>query len=232
MEPGEAAFYGPKADFVVTDCIGREWQLGTVQLDYNLPSAERFDLEYIGADNHAHRPVMIHRAPLGSHGAVHRRADRAFRRRVPALARAGAGPRAGRQREVRGVRPAGRSRSCEQAGFRVSGDYRPEKIGAKIRDAQLELIPYMFVVGGREMEHGAVAVRDRIDGDLGAMPVAAAIEKLKPKSASRPCGRSSSSRSRWPWRGGEPRVLTIRFAARFLSPQSSDRARTRSRIAA
>ena len=65
-EEGEAAFYGPKADFVVTDCLGREWQLGTVQLDYNLPSAERFDLEYIGADNKTHRPVMIHRAPLGS----------------------------------------------------------------------------------------------------------------------------------------------------------------------
>ena len=66
IEPGEAAFYGPKADFVVTDCIGREWQLGTVQLDYNLPSKERFGLEYIGADNHPHQPVMIHRAPLGS----------------------------------------------------------------------------------------------------------------------------------------------------------------------
>ena len=65
-KPGEAAFYGPKADFVVTDCIGREWQLGTVQLDYNLPSTERFGLEYIGADNQPHRPVMIHRAPLGS----------------------------------------------------------------------------------------------------------------------------------------------------------------------
>ena len=91
IEPGEAAFYGPKADFVVTDCIGREWQLGTVQLDYNLPSKERFGLEYIGADNHPHQPVMIHRAPLGSHGAVRRRADRALRRRVPAVAR----PRAG-----------------------------------------------------------------------------------------------------------------------------------------
>ena len=66
IEPGEAAFYGPKADFVVTDCIGREWQLGTVQLDYNLPSKERFGLEYIGADNQPHQPVMIHRAPLGS----------------------------------------------------------------------------------------------------------------------------------------------------------------------
>ena len=68
-EPGEAAFYGPKIDFVVRDCIGREWQLGTVQLDYNLP--ERFELEYIGADNQPHRPVMIHRAPFGSHGALH-----------------------------------------------------------------------------------------------------------------------------------------------------------------
>ena len=136
----------------MTDCIGREWQLGTVQLDYNLPSPERFDLEYIGADNQPHRPVMIHRAPVRLAGAVHRHADRALRRRFPLWLAPEQVARAGRQPEVRGVRPAGRTAQLAEAGLRVTGDYRAEKIGAKIRDAQLELIPYMFVVGGREME--------------------------------------------------------------------------------
>ena len=91
------------------DCIGREWQLGTVQLDYNLP--KRFELEYIGADNQPHRPVMIHRAPFGSMERFVRRPDRALRRRVPALARAGAGARPDRQREVHRLRPEGREGS-------------------------------------------------------------------------------------------------------------------------
>ncbi len=176
-EPGEAAFYGPKADFVVKDCIGREWQLGTVQLDYNLPSADRFDLEYIGDDNRPHRPAMIHRAPLGS-----------FERFVGVLIEhfAGAFPLwlAPEQARVLVVSQKfeayGREveRQLATAGLRVSGDYRPEKIGAKIRDAQLELTPYMLVVGSREMERGEVSLRDRLAGDLGAMPVATAIEKL------------------------------------------------------
>ena len=200
IEPGEAAFYGPKIDFVVTDCIGREWQLGTVQLDYNLPT-ERFDLEYIGADNQPHRPVMIHRAPFGSHGAVHRRADRAFRRRVPAVARARAGARADRQRKVRGLRPRSRAESCGAAGLRVTGDYRAEKLGAKIRDAQLELIPYMFVVGPRDAEAGTVTVRDRIEGDLGAMPLDAAIDKVQ--SRSRGPSKFARSRKRKPTGLGE-----------------------------
>ena len=102
-EPGEAAFYGPKIDFVVKDVIGREWQLGTVQVDYQLP--QRFELEYIGPDNAPHRPVMIHRAPFGVDGAFHRRADRAFRRRVPALARAGAGRGHDHQRKIPRLRP-------------------------------------------------------------------------------------------------------------------------------
>ncbi len=101
-EPGEAAFYGPKIDFVVKDVIGREWQLGTVQVDYQLP--QRFDLSYVGSDNKPHRPVMIHRAPLRLHGALHRRADRAFRRCVSALALAGPGGGAHHQRAVRGLR--------------------------------------------------------------------------------------------------------------------------------
>ena len=178
IERGEAAFYGPKADFVVADCIGREWQLGTVQLDYNLPSRERFALEYIGADNTPHQPVMIHRAPFGS-----------FERFVGMLIEhfAGAFPLWLAPEQVRvmvvseKVEEYGRNvqRQLADAGLRVSGDYRAEKIGAKIRAAQLELIPYMFVIGGREAAEGQVAVRDRLDGDLGAMPLAAALEKLQ-----------------------------------------------------
>ncbi len=178
IEVGEAAFYGPKADFVVADCIGREWQLGTVQLDYNLPSTERFALEYIGADNQPHRPVMIHRAPFGS-----------FERFIGMLIEhfAGAFPLwlAPEQARVLVVSQKfeeyGRQveSQLKEAGLRVTGDYRPEKIGAKIRDAQLELIPYMLVVGSREMEGGTVAVRERRKGDLGSIPVAEAIAKLR-----------------------------------------------------
>ena len=181
IERGEAAFYGPKVDFVVSDCIGREWQLGTVQLDYNLPSAERFALEYIGADNQPHRPVMIHRAPFGS-----------LERFIGMLIEhfAGAFPLWLAPEQVRVLTVSEKSedygRQVEQqlrAGrlARRRGDYRAEKLGSKIRDAQLELIPYMFVVGPRDAEQGTVSVRDRIDGDLGAMPLAAAIEKLKAK---------------------------------------------------
>ncbi len=176
-EEGEAAFYGPKADFVVADCIGREWQLGTVQLDYNLPSPERFALEYIGADNQPHQPAMIHRAPLGS-----------MERFIGVLIEhfAGAFPLWLSPEQVRVVTVSEKAeaygRSIEQqlrdAGFRVTGDFRSEKLGAKIRDAQLELIPYMLVVGPRDAEQGTVALRDRIEGDLGSMTPAAAIERL------------------------------------------------------
>jgi threonyl-tRNA synthetase len=181
---GEAAFYGPKADFVVADCIGREWQLGTVQLDYNLPSAERFDLHYIGPDNQPHRPVMIHRAPFGS-----------LERFVGMLIEhfAGAFPLwlAPEQARVLVVSQKfeeyGRQVQARLAGagLRAGGDYRAEKIGAKIRDAQLEKIPYMFVVGGREVEEQAVAVRHRREGDLGSMPLAAAVERLRAEAAAK-----------------------------------------------
>jgi threonyl-tRNA synthetase len=175
-EKGEAAFYGPKIDFVVRDCIDREWQLGTVQLDYNLP--KRFDLEYTGADNHPHRPVMIHRAPFGS-----------MERFMGILIEhfAGAFPLWLAPEQVR-VLPIsekftdyGKKVEAElrAAGFRATGDYRPEKIGAKIREAQLEKIPYMLVVGEKEQAAGTVAVRDRVDGDLGAMPVAQVLARLK-----------------------------------------------------
>lgn len=181
---GEAAFYGPKADFIVNDCLGREWQLGTVQLDYNLPSEQRFALEYVGADNHPHRPVMIHRAPLGS-----------MERFIGVLIEhfAGAFPLWLAPEQVRVLTVSekfndyaqGVERQLREAGLRASGDFRAEKIGAKIRDAQLRLVPYMFVVGGREMEEGTVAVRDRIDGDVGAMPVAAALAKLQDEIATK-----------------------------------------------
>lgn len=177
-EAGEAAFYGPKADFVLTDCLGREWQLGTVQLDYNLPSAERFALEYVGTDNLSHIPVMIHRAPLGS-----------MERFIGMLIEhyAGAFPLWLAPEQVRVLIVSEKfeeyGRQVEQqlktAGLRVGTDYRAEKIGAKIRDAQLELIPYMLILGGREMESGQVSIRDRIDGDLGAVPIAEAIAKLQ-----------------------------------------------------
>src|SRR3984957_14686934 len=148
---GEAAFYGPKADFIVKDCIGRPWQLGTVQLDYVLP--ERFGLKYIGPDNQKHRPVMIHRAPLGS-----------MERFMGILIEhfAGAFPLWLAPEQVRVLPISDKvadysrqvlSRLLEQ-GFRVTLDSRPEKIGAKIRDAQLEKIPAMLVVGAKEAENG------------------------------------------------------------------------------
>jgi threonyl-tRNA synthetase len=174
-EKGEAAFYGPKIDFVVKDCIGREWQLGTVQLDYNLP--ERFELEYVGSDNRSHRPVMIHRAPFGS-----------MERFMGILIEhfAGAFPLwlAPEQARVLPVseRFAEYGRKVEMelrgSGFRVSGDFRPEKIGYKIREAQLEKIPYMLVVGDKEQAADTVAVRERVKGDLGAMAVGKLIERL------------------------------------------------------
>jgi len=177
-EPGEAAFYGPKADFVVKDCIGREWQLGTVQLDYNLPGPDRFDLEYVGPDNRPHRPVMIHRAPFGS-----------LERFVGILIEhfAGAFPLWLAPEQVRVLSVSqkfeeyGRDveRRLRAAGLRAAGDFRSEKIGAKIRDARQELVPTMFVVGGREMEQGTVSVRDRREGDLGAMGFDDAVARLK-----------------------------------------------------
>jgi threonyl-tRNA synthetase len=185
IEPGEAAFYGPKADFVVTDCIGREWQLGTVQLDYNLPSKERFGLEYIGTDNHPHQPVMIHRAPLGS-----------LERFVGVLIEhfAGAFPLWLAPEQVRVLTVSEKSdaygREVEkllaEAGLRVTGDYRGAKLNAKIRDAQVQLIPYMFVVGERDRDNRTVAIRDRLEGDLkDPLPIEAAIAKLKAEIAAK-----------------------------------------------
>jgi threonyl-tRNA synthetase len=180
--PGEAAFYGPKADFIVHDCIGRQWQLGTVQLDYVLP--ERFKLEYTGADNQPHRPVMIHRAPFGS-----------MERFMGILIEhfAGAFPLWLAPEQVR-VLPISDKfldyahrvlAALQAAGLRAHIDTRPEKVGAKVRDAQLEKVPVMLVVGGKEAETGTVSYRDRHDGDRGAMPLDEAVAKLKAESESR-----------------------------------------------
>lgn len=172
---GEAAFYGPKADFMVRDCIGRQWQLGTVQLDYNLP--ERFQLEYVGADNKMHRPVMIHRAPFGSMERFCGMLIEHF---------AGAFPLWLAPEQIR-ILPLSEKtndyalqleKELSDAGFRVTTDLRGAKVQAKIRDAQVELIPYMAVVGPKEAETHSAALRDRLQGDLGAMPVAQLVAKL------------------------------------------------------
>ena len=181
---GEAAFYGPKTDFMVRDCIGREWQLGTVQLDFNLP--ERFKLEYIGADNKPHRPVMIHRAPFGSMERFTGMLIEHF---------AGAFPLWLAPEQVR-VLPisekaydyaASVERRFREAGFRVTTDYSSNRVNGKVRDAQLQLIPYMLVVGEKEAAEDAVDVRDRLLGDAQRekLTVAAAIAKLQEEATAR-----------------------------------------------
>jgi threonyl-tRNA synthetase len=179
---GEAAFYGPKIDFIVKDCIGREWQLGTVQLDYNAPN--RFGLEYAGTDNQPHRPVMIHRAPFGS-----------LERFCGILIEhfAGAFPLWLAPEQARVLTVSDKSvdyakdveKSLTAAGFRVEGDYRAEKIGAKIREAQLEKVPYMIVIGERDQAAGTVSLRGRSSGELGSMALPALVEKLTTEVATK-----------------------------------------------
>ena len=175
-DAGEAAFYGPKIDFVVKDCIGRKWQLGTVQVDYNLP--ERFGLEYMGADNQAHRPIMIHRAPFGS-----------MERFIGVLIEhfGGKFPLWLAPEQVRLLTVSDKSteygqkvhQQMKEAGLRVEGDFRSEKLGSKIRDGQLDMVPYMLVVGPRDAENGTVSIRSLKEGDLGAVSVAEAIAKFQ-----------------------------------------------------
>jgi threonyl-tRNA synthetase len=168
INAGDGAFYGPKIDFDITDAIGRKWQCATIQLDYQMP--QRFDLKYIGADNTEHRPVVIHRAIMGS-----------FERFIALLIEHYAGafplwlaplqatvlPIADRHLEfARTVRER-----AAAAGLRVALDERQEKIGYKIREAQLQKVPYMLVVGDREVEQDAVAVRSRAGGDQGSRKV-------------------------------------------------------------
>ena len=165
-EVGEAAFYGPKIDFVVTDCIQREWQLGTIQVDYNLP--ERFGLEFVGADNSVHRPIMVHRAPLGSPerfvGILIEHFAGAFPLWLSPM-QVAVLPVS----EKTGEYAAAVAQQLNAAGLRVQTDTSPEKIGAKIRRATLAKIPYMAVLGEREASAGTVAVRHRTGGEVGAM---------------------------------------------------------------
>jgi len=182
LEPGEAAFYGPKIDFVVKDVIGREWQLGTVQVDYQLP--QRFELTYTGADNKPHRPVMIHRAPFGS-----------MERFIGVLIEhfAGAFPLWLSPVQV-AVLPISEKvmdyatqveAALKEAGVRVELNTGAEKIGAKIRQAALDKIPYMLVVGQQEADAKKVAVRTRAGVDQGQMPVEEFIERWRQEVATK-----------------------------------------------
>lgn len=166
INEGDGAFYGPKLDFHLADSLGRTWQCGTIQLDMQMP--ERFDLEYVGADGEKHRPVMIHRVVLGS-----------IERFIGVITEhfAGAFPAWLNPEQVR-VLPitdraadfaAGVVKKLEGKGFRVTADYRNEKIGKKIRDAQLEKVPYMLVLGDKEVESASVSVRHRSGEDLGSV---------------------------------------------------------------
>ncbi|MGH9941783.1 MAG: threonine--tRNA ligase [Pyrinomonadaceae bacterium] len=165
---GEAAFYGPKIDFKIEDAIGRLWQLGTVQWDFNLP--ERFELEYVGEDNKPHRPVMVHRALFGSierfFGVLIEHYAGAFPLWL-APVQVSVLPITDRVNEY-AERVA---RELRAAGLRVEMNLRGDKIGAKIRDAQLQKIPFMLVLGDREMEEGKVAVRERVKGDIGQVTI-------------------------------------------------------------
>jgi threonyl-tRNA synthetase len=173
---GEAAFYGPKLDFMVQDALGREWQLGTIQVDYNLP--ERFELEYTGADNEKHRPVMIHRAPFGS-----------MERFVAVLLEHCAGdfPMWLTTEQV-AILPI--SEKFNDYAKSVSGllnnsdirgfvDDRNEKIGKKIREAELKKIPFMLIVGEKEVAENQVSVRQRSEGDKGSMAVPELIKLVQ-----------------------------------------------------
>jgi len=175
INEGDGAFYGPKIDFHLEDSIGRTWQCGTIQLDFQMP--ERFDINYVGPDGEKHRPVMIHRVVFGS-----------IERFIAILTEhyAGAFPAWLSPVQVKVIplieKHHDYAQEVEQklikAGFRAETDYRNEKIGYKIREAQMEKLPYMLVIGDKEMESGSVAVRSRKDGDLGTMSINDFIEKL------------------------------------------------------
>ncbi len=175
---GEAAFYGPKLDFMVKDALGRSWQLGTIQVDYNLP--ERFDLEYIGSDNEKHRPVMIHRAPFGS-----------MERFVAVLIEHTGGkfPLWLTPEQV-AILPVGEKftnfakkvfKVLKKYDIRSFVDSRNEKVGKKIREAELKRIPYMLVVGEKEMNNGTVSVRQQGKGDQGVMKIEEFADFIKNK---------------------------------------------------
>ncbi len=175
INEGDGAFYGPKLDFHLADSLGRTWQCGTIQLDMQLP--ERFELEYVGADGEKHRPVMIHRVVLGS-----------IERFIGVITEhfAGAFPVWLAPVQVKAMNITDRTAEytkavaakLEEAGIRVECDLRNEKIGYKIREAQMNKIPYMLVMGDKEAESGCVAVRTRGGVDMGAMPVDEFVAKI------------------------------------------------------
>lgn len=200
VSPGDAAFYGPKLDLIIKDALGRDWQMGTVQVDYNLP--ERFELEYTGEDSKPHRPIMIHRAPFGS-----------MERMIGLLTEQYAGafplwlspvqvailPIADRHIQAayeiaEALRGKGHmhppieeglphfpKEAVENAGdnkYRLIVDDRRETLGKKIRENQMQKIPYMLIIGDRDIEQGTVGVRSREEGDLGAMPLQAIIDRM------------------------------------------------------
>jgi threonyl-tRNA synthetase len=184
IQPGEGAFYGPKLEFTLVDALGRPWQCGTIQLDYQLPSAERLNAEYIGADNQKHHPVMLHRAVLGS-----------LERFLGILIEqyAGAFPVWLAPEQVRVIPiadaqlPQARELVAKlvDLGVRVDIDEKADKLGAKIRRAQAEKVPFMLVLGKKEAESGMVAVRTRDEGDKGAMPFDAFLSLFREAEAKR-----------------------------------------------
>ncbi len=175
VNEGDGAFYGPKLDFHLTDCLGRTWQCGTIQLDFQLP--ERFELEYIGADGEKHRPIMIHRVVFGS-----------IERFIGILTEhfAGAYPTWLAPVQVKLLPIADRhldylydvKKALEAKGVRCEIDDRSEKMGFKIRAAQLEKVPYMIIAGDKDIENGTISVRSRKDGEQGAMTLDAFIENI------------------------------------------------------
>ncbi len=176
VSPGEGTFYGPKIDFHITDAIGRSWQCGTCQLDFQMP--ERFELTYAGADNEPHRPVMIHRALLGSMERFAGILIEHHAGRFPlwlAPLQAMVLPVADRHNEY-AERIAG---ELAEAGIRARVDARSESVGRKIRDAELARVPYMLVIGDREQDAGSASVRHHGEGDLGAMPVEELIGRMR-----------------------------------------------------
>ena len=182
INEGDGAFYGPKLDFHLADCLGRTWQCGTIQLDMQLP--ERFELEYTGADGAKHRPVMIHRVVFGSIerfiGVITEHFGGAFPTWLAPV-----------QVKVMAMTDRTRDAVCDIAakleaqGLRVETDLRNEKIGFKIREAQMQKIPYMLIVGDKEVENGVVAVRARKGGDLGTMTLEAFEQKILDEAASK-----------------------------------------------
>ncbi|MDE7123948.1 MAG: threonine--tRNA ligase, partial [Eubacterium sp.] len=182
INEGDGAFYGPKLDFHLTDCIGRTWQCGTIQLDFQLP--ERFELEYTGSDGAKHRPIMIHRVVFGS-----------IERFIGILTEhfAGAFPTWLAPVQIKMLPIADRhldriyeiKKQLEAAGFRVEVDDRSEKIGFKIRSAQLEKVPYMVIVGDKDIENDTISIRSRKEGEIGAVKVqdfiTAIVEEIEEK---------------------------------------------------